>query len=357
VAGPPPRPAVSVLLFPFGAAVHSPGSGHSNALDPAGPGAQELADLWWILLLLGGIVFVVVSAALLAILLRARRARRRGVDLREAGGGERWPIIAGGIVVPAAILLVVMAMTVAPGGSPYAPLGREFRAGDEVPDPPRGGGEGEPIRIRVEGRRFWWDVRYLDDGFVTANEIRIPVGRDVRVDVTTGDVIHSFWVPSLGPKIDMINGKTNVLQLRADRPGEYLGKCAEYCGVQHALMEFRVVAEPPERYAAWVEGQRAGRAPAADGTPQARGERVFANAGCAACHRIAGTGARGVLGPDLTKLATRRTLAAGTIPNTRGHLGGWIVDPQSVKPGNLMPPTKVGGEDLQALLDYLESLR
>jgi cytochrome c oxidase subunit II len=169
-------------------------------------------------------------------------------------------------------------------------------------------------------------------------------------------VIHSFWVPSLHGKKDLIPGYTNVIWIEADRPGVYRGQCAEFCGFQHAHMALLVIADPPERFQAWAEAQRQSSPPPS--TPQqARGKYLVEHLPCANCHTVRGTQASGKLGPDLTHLASRRTLAAGTMPNNRGHLGGWVLDPQSIKPGNLMPPTAMSSENLQALLSYLEILR
>jgi cytochrome c oxidase subunit 2 len=192
---------------------------------------------------------------------------------------------------------------------------------------------------------------------VAANEIHVPAGRPVQVNVTSEDVIHSFWVPQLMGKLDMIPGKTNTTWLQADQPGAYRGECAEYCGVQHAHMAFLVVAEPPEQFAAWLEGQRQ---PAAEPTePLAReGAQAFAREGCISCHEIryGASPVGGKAGPDLTHLASRRTIGAGLLANNPGNLAGWIANPQALKPGNKMPRLNLDAESLQALVAYLESL-
>jgi cytochrome c oxidase subunit 2 len=177
----------------------------------------------------------------------------------------------------------------------------------------------------------------------------------VRINVRTADVIHSFWVPSLDRKIDMIPGRENSIAFTAKRAGVFRGQCAEFCGLQHANMAFLVYADPPAAFRRWLASAAK---PAAGPTTAAerRGRQVFSAAGCSGCHAIAGTAAKGALGPDLTHLASRRWLAAGTIPNTEGYLAGWIVDPQHFKPGNRMPSVPLQGGDLQALLAYLESL-
>jgi cytochrome c oxidase subunit 2 len=174
--------------------------------------------------------------------------------------------------------------------------------------------------------------------------------------LTSDDVIHSFWVPELNGKLDLNPEQTNALVIQADAPGEYRGQCAEFCGIQHAKMALLVVAEPPDAYAAWVTQQQQD-APAPLDEQTEFGQQVFLGSACVYCHTVRGTNASGVLGPDLTHLASRRTLAAATTPNTRGHLAGWIVDPQGIKPGNKMPPTDLAADELQALLVYLESLQ
>jgi cytochrome c oxidase subunit 2 len=203
-------------------------------------------------------------------------------------------------------------------------------------------------------------VRYLDplpsSSFSTANEIHIPVGQPVELTLRSVDVIHSFWVPNLHGKKDLIPGQVNTLVLQADRPGIFRGQCAEFCGLQHANMALYVVAEPPDEFARWQERQRRpAPEPATDAAR--RGRDVFMASSCVLCHKIGGTMAGGVAGPDLTHVASRLSLAAGTLPNTRGHRAGWIVDPQMHKPGNNMPPNLLSPGDLQALLSYLDTLR
>jgi cytochrome c oxidase subunit 2 len=190
---------------------------------------------------------------------------------------------------------------------------------------------------------------------VTANEIHVPAGRPVRLRLSSADVIHSFWVPQLMPKTDLIPGQVNETWLTANRPGIYRGQCAEYCGLQHALMAFLVVADGPAAFDRWVALQRA---PAAEpaGTLATRGRQVLERTSCATCHTVRGTSARGTAGPDLTHLASRQQLGAGAVPNTPGHLGGWIANSQTIKPGNLMPPQPLTSEELQALIAYLETL-
>jgi cytochrome c oxidase subunit 2 len=210
--------------------------------------------------------------------------------------------------------------------------------------------------IEVVGHRWWWEVRYPDQHAITANEVVLPVGEPVRVLLTTEDVIHSFWVPRLDRKLDMVPGRRNELVLTAERAGTYRGECAEFCGLQHAHMRFRARALPMAEFQSWL---RTAAEPAVEpATDAAReGQRVFLSGTCAACHTIDGTPAGGSVGPPLTHLASRPEIAAGAVPRSRGNLAAWISDPQQIKPGAHMPRSTLTGPELQSLLDYLETLR
>ncbi len=212
--------------------------------------------------------------------------------------------------------------------------------------------------VEVIGHQWWWEIRYLSDqparNFTTANEIHIPVGETVAVKLISRDVIHSFWVPALGGKTDLIPGQTNVTWMEADKPGVYRGQCAEYCGLQHAHMALTVVAQEPEAFEAWRAGQL-------EPASEANTERVQAGLTafiqkCGICHTVRGTRAQGIVGPDLSHLMERRTLAAGTLPNTPGNLAGWIADPQHVKPGNFMPQPQLSAAELLRILAFLKTL-
>jgi cytochrome c oxidase subunit 2 len=299
--------------------------------------AAREAWLGWILLGIAAVVVLVVSVLVLAGALR--RGRPEPVRIEQEGQGLRW-IVIGGIVVPSVVLVVVLVLAVATQAAIATPAGAD-------------------LTVRVTGRQWWWEVSYLDRApsriATTANEIHIPVGRPVRLEVVSADVIHSFWVPELAGKTDLIPGQENVMWLQADRPGVYHGQCAEYCGLQHAKMAMEVVAEPPDAFARWLERQRqAAAAPA--GNDAAAGAQVFATTACALCHTVRGTRAGGRLGPDLTHLAGRRTIAAGTVANTRGNLLGWIENPQAFKPGTQMPAVPLDGRELDDLTAYLQSL-
>jgi cytochrome c oxidase subunit 2 len=209
------------------------------------------------------------------------------------------------------------------------------------------------LTIEVIGHMWWWEVRY-PGGVETANEIHVPVGETVRFEVSSVDVIHSFWVPELAPKIDMIPGRTNVLDVRAERPGTYRGQCAEFCGLQHANMALFVVAEARAEFDAWLRNE-ALPAPV-PGPGATAGLGILLDSSCVGCHTIRGTEASGTLGPDLTHVAARQTLAAGTIANTHENLAAWISHPQSIKPGAVMPPTELSPQELSAVVEYLEGL-
>jgi cytochrome c oxidase subunit II len=319
-------------------------SGLHSVLDPAGPQAAHIAGNWWLIFWVSAVVFALVLAALLGAVLRSRRQPADDHPRRIEPATHRrltWTV-GGAVAATAVILLVLLGASVATG-----------RSLESLPSD-------DALTVEVIGRQWWWEVRYLDpipaNMITDANEIHIPVGRPVLVRGTSRDVIHSFWVPNLHGKRDLIPGYWTGVWIRADRPGVFRGQCAEFCGLQHAHMALQVVAEPPAQFASWVAAQR--QVPPPPATPQqARGRDVFQLLQCALCHTVRGTDAAGRIGPDLTHLASRRTLGAGTLPNTRGHLSGWIVDPQSIKPGNRMPPTQIRAEDLHALLAYLESLR
>jgi cytochrome c oxidase subunit 2 len=318
-------------------------TGRHSALDPAGPQAERIEDLWWLMFWVSTAVFLAVLAALLAALLR----RRRGEDgapgpIAPEARRRLTRVVAGAVGVTVILLFVLLFASVGTG-----------RALGSLSSP-------QALKIKLTGHQWWWSVEYQDPVpgrmVTTANEIHIPTGRPVLVQLESRDVIHSFWVPNLHGKRDLIPGHEGEAWIQADRPGVYRGQCAEFCGHQHARMGFLVVAEPPEAFAAWLEAQRRPAAPPA--TPaQLRGQKLVETLPCALCHTIQGTEASGKTGPDLTHLASRRTLAAGTLPNTPGHLAGWIVDPQSIKPGNHMPANTLQSEDLQALLAYLGSLK
>ena len=317
--------------------IQFPGAHSAHA--PAGPQAQLLDRLGDLMYAISGAVFVLVLAALLVAAFRRRGAE----EDTEDPGRERRTALAVAMAVGATVATLVVVMLLSFGA------GRRLTA-----TPPA-----EALQLRVTGHQWWWEVEYRDavpgNWATTANEIHVPVGRPVVIELRATDVIHSFWVPNLGVKRDMIPGEETSIWFQADTAGVYRGQCAEFCGYQHAKMAFEVVAEPPERFAAWLIRQRDTASTPADSVA-ARGQEVFLATSCVMCHAIGGTPAGSRIGPNLTHLASRRTIGAGSLPNTRGNLGGWIVDPQRIKPGARMPPNSLEPDDLQALLVYLERL-
>jgi cytochrome c oxidase subunit 2 len=305
-----------------------------SVLEAAGPQAARLLPLWRFMLVVSVLVFALVIGALLWATFRRRRAEppsERGMT-RTIVGATALTVI---------VLFVFLVL--------------DFTVGRALARPPRPG----PV-VSVTGHQWWWEIEY-DDSLPqrrvrTANELHVPVGQPVIIRLLAADVIHSFWVPSLAGKVDQIPGRQNRLWLQADTPGVYRGACAEFCGHQHAKMALVVIAEPPENFARWYEAQLAPAAAPADPSA-ARGQRVFVEGRCAACHAVEGTPAGSNVGPVLTHLASRLTLGAGALLNTRGNLAGWVVDPQQIKPGARMPPSPLPPADLQALLDYLGTLR
>ena len=318
-------------------------SRRQSALDPAGPGAARISDLWWLMFYVCAAVYIAVVVFLLIALFRSRSAERQERIKPEMETERRLAkTVTGAVAATIVILFVFLVASFLTG-----------RTLSEDADP-------NVLTIKVTGHQWWWDIEYQDPVpgriFRTANEIHLPVGQTVRLQLTSRDVIHSFWVPNIDGKRDLIPGHETNIWLRADQPGVFRGQCAEFCGHQHAHMAFIVVVEPPEQFQAWVAQQRQIAAPPATPAEQ-RGQQVFFASSCVMCHTIRGTDASGRVAPDLTHLASRQTIAAGTLPNTRGHLGGWIIDSQRIKPGNRMPPNGLSPEDLQALLDYLQNLR
>jgi cytochrome c oxidase subunit 2 len=283
-------------------------------------------------------VFVIVMSALAAALRRGREQPVGGAETER----KMAKVVAGAVAVSVVILFGLMISDFVTGRQLFSP-----------PSP-------DAITIKVTGRQWWWDFEYDNptpsERIRTANEIHIPVGRQVKFEMTSGDVIHSFWVPNLHGKTDLLTGHQTVTWLQADRPGKYRGQCAEYCGHQHAHMAFVVIAEPEEQFNAWYDNQRR-PAPQPSTPGQQRGQQVLMTRTCAMCHQIRGTDAAARTAPDLTHLASRQSIAAGTLANNRENLKGWVTNSQHYKPGARMPAHNFSDEELNALLDYLESLK
>jgi cytochrome c oxidase subunit 2 len=304
-----------------------------SALITAGPNAESIATLSWIMFAGGAAIFLLVLAFTAYAVF--------GGTTRGWMSGHRF-VIAFGVAMPIIVLTMLLV---------YGLLLTSHSTARETPG----------VRIEVVGERWWWRVNYLgsqgEQHLVSANEIRIPAGVPIEFILKSNDVIHSFWVPSLAGKLDMIPGRVNSYQFSAARPGVYRGQCAEYCGAQHALMAFYVVAMEREEYRTWFSDQKG---PANDPVTElgAQGKELFIASGCGACHTVRGTTASGKIGPDLTHFGSRRSIAAGSFPNNPGTVAGWIASAQHLKPGNLMPSfANLRGEELRAIAEYLEGLK
>jgi cytochrome c oxidase subunit II len=325
------------------AAVLTACHGQPSAMSPAGPQAASIEWLWWV-------IFWIAAAVYVIVLLTYSRAATRNSSTSAAPE----PIIKepddrrAGIVVAAAVAVTVLTL--------FAVLGLSVTTGNAVANPT----SKNPITIQVTGHQWWWEITYpnpqADQTVVTANEIHVPVGKPVVVLTRSADVIHSFWAPNLNGKRDLLPGYQTAFWFQADKPGIYHGQCAEFCGWQHAHMGFAIIAEPADKFMQW-EQQQVKPATESSNPEVKRGRDVFLNHACVLCHTIRGTSAGSRMGPDLTHLASRRMIAAETLPNTRGALAGWILDPQRVKPGNHMAPNPMQPDELQALLAYLQSLQ
>jgi cytochrome c oxidase subunit 2 len=327
-----------------------------STYNPEGHAAHEIAKLSWLMTIL----FLVVTAIMWGLLWVAA-TRRRGTlsehDPIDSGGGQAW-IAIGGLAIPLLVLTLIFVLGLrllsrfpihGAHGAMDMNHGAMNRGGVKAPD------------ILVIGHQWWWEVHYLDGDldqhFTTANEIHIPTNRPVDIELESADVMHSFWIPALHGKVDLIPGHTNFVRIEASQVGSFPGQCAEYCGAQHAHMRLLVVAQPPDEYAAWTQQQVK---PAADpSTPIAlAGEQTFIAGPCSMCHQVRGTTAGGRVGPDLTHVGSRQYLAANTIPNNDAYLEAWITHAQSFKPEAQMPDlTQFDGRQLQGLVAYLRQLQ
>jgi cytochrome c oxidase subunit 2 len=301
-----------------------------STLKPAGSQADRLATLWWVLLSMATVVFIVVGGFIAFAAASNRRAN-------PGGWSDHRFIVVGGVVVPFVILSVVASLTVIDS--------RDLA----------NAGTGKPVRIEVTGRRWWWEVRYLDTGFVTANEMRVPVGRPIQVTVKSDDVIHSFWVPQLAGKTDTIPGQPNQMVFDVSKPGTYFGNCAEFCGIQHTNMAVVVDALSDRDFDRWESEHRTPSRP--KGANATAGRTVFEEQACAGCHTVSGTSARGDVGPNLSDFGERKTIGAGAFLNDPAHLAEWLRDTQRVKPGALMPTLDLTNTQIRQLVAYLEELK
>jgi cytochrome c oxidase subunit II len=301
-------------------------------IDPFGPQAASIDSLWRFMLITATIVYVIVIAALFVAL------RTSG---RDPGEKRATQVVTGAAVATATILLLT--------------LGYSLRVGQALPP-----SDGATPTIQLIGHQWWWEARYQDPNphnwFTTANEIHIPVGVPVRIKLQSRDVIHSFWIPALNGKRDMIPGNATVTWIRVDSAGIYRGQCAEFCGHQHAKMVLRVIAQPRVEFDKWVDQMRTPAAPPSDSLRE-KGRQVFMGAPCVTCHNIVGTPASATVAPDLTHFGSSLTIGAGAVPNTPEKLAAWIRDPHTIKPGVKMPAINLSPDDLRALVAYLEGLK
>jgi len=308
-----------------------------SALNPAGIQAARISDLYWLMFWTSTVVY---GAVLLALAVAIWRGRRSDAGEPSRAKAARWVTAATAISI--LTLVGLLFASVATG-----------RAMGSLPTE-------DALGIEVVGYQWWWSVKYKNPTpsleVTTANELHVPVGRPIAISLKAFDVIHSFWVPNLHGKVDLIPGRENLITLQVDKPGVYRGQCAEYCGLQHAHMAFSIIAEEPDAFEHWLAAQRE-PAPNPTSPEQTHGLAVVERGPCQMCHTIRGTSAGGRFGPDLTHVATRSTLASGTVPNTPDTLAEWIKDPQHIKPGTRMPSTGLSQEELQALVAYLQTLK
>ena len=322
---------------------------HQSIVDPRGPLAGRTAGLWWFFFWLCVAIFVIVMIATLwALSRRHRGSEEEKLEITHLPSEQTerrvTRVVASATIATVVILFILLVDSVITG-----------KANADVGDSAK-----NAIVIELTGNQWWWQVQYDNPDpsrvVVSANEIHIPVGRPVEILGRSNDVIHSFWVPNLQGKRDLIPSRVTTVWIEADHPGAFRGQCAEFCGLQHAHMILWVIAEPEAKFDAWLNAQLQPSVTPTDSTRQ-HGQQVFLNHECIFCHTIRGTPAAGQVAPDLTHLGSRRGIAANTRPNTLGDLGGWILDPQRVKPGNNMATVPIASEDLQPLIEYLESLK
>ncbi|MEJ2009169.1 MAG: cytochrome c oxidase subunit II [Acidobacteriota bacterium] len=308
----------------------------NSVFSPVSPQALSITHLTWIVAIVAMAILLLVTALVLYAAFKFRR-RPSGFEPRQVFGNSRlektWTI--GALVVVAFLFVVTV---------------RTMRSSDRTPPP------GEQPNLVVTAHQWWWEARYPQSGVVTANEIHIPVGRAWLVQLKSADVIHDWWVPDLGRKIDAIPGHPNHFWIQADKPGTYLGTCAEYCGAGHAWMRIRVIAQPEAEFKAWEQHQLE-IPPKPTSGDAAAGNKLFDNFTCVYCHAVEGTPAKADVGPDLTHVASRETLAAGRLINTPENLGKWITDPQEYKPGAHMPNFDFSKQQVRDLVAYLETLK
>ncbi|HEY0458439.1 MAG TPA: cytochrome c oxidase subunit II [Pyrinomonadaceae bacterium] len=334
------------LFLIFAGAVLSGCRGSQSALDSAGVQSGRLESLWWLFFSITAAVYVITMTVLLIALFRRRAAdEQTAPELAPDAAREKRisNTVKGAVAVTLLTLFVLMIVSFRTGSAIQTLAGAE-----------------EPLQIKVTGHQWWWEIEYQNavpsNNVTTANEIHLPAGRPIKLVLQSNDVIHSFWLPNMHGKKDLVPNYPTVFYFQADKPGTYWGQCAEYCGYQHAKMRFIVTVESPEDFDNWYKAQQQSSAQPSNDV-QKRGQEIFLTSVCTQCHTIQGTQAGGRVGPNLTHIATRPYIAAGSLQNTREHLQNWVTDPQRIKPGIRMPMNNYSPEDLQALVEYLESLK
>jgi cytochrome c oxidase subunit 2 len=322
------------------------GHGNQSAVESAGVQSSRLEDLWWVFFGLTACVYVVVMIVLSIAYFRVRRAgSETAPDIKPDRSREHKV----GNIIKAAVAVTVVIL--------FALMIVSFRTGRALDTLSL---SNDPLEIRVTGQQWWWQVEYVtptpSNMVIGANEIHIPVGRTIKIDLVSHDVIHSFWLPNLQGKKDLVPNYPTTIYFRADKPGVYWGQCAEFCGYEHAKMRFMVIAQSPDEFDAWyASAQQRSVQPSTDS--QKLGQQIFLQSVCTQCHTISGTPAAGRVGPNLTHVASKPYIASGSLVNDREDLMNWISDPQAIKPGIKMPMNTYSPEELNALVDYLQSLK
>jgi len=326
-----PLVLVAVLLLLTGCSGPFP----QSVFAPRSDFATELDGLFWNVFWWAVAVFLIVETLLIVAIARYRA--RPGVGAPKPVHGHTALEI-GWTLAPALILVFIAVPT----------MRTIFSTAGHAPE--------GALRVEVIGHQWWWEYRYPTLGVSTSNELHLPVGTPVQVDMTSADVIHSFWVPALGGKRDLLQGRTTRIAFRADSSGEYWGQCAEFCGASHANMRLRAIVESDSGFQRWVDRQRGAPVTPAKGSPEEKGQQIYRRSACIGCHTITGVSSAKV-GPDLSHVGSRGTIAGALFPNNAESLRRWILNAPGLKPGALMPPQQFSAEDLDALVAYLQSLK
>jgi cytochrome c oxidase subunit 2 len=306
-----------------------------SLINPASDQADQIYRLSVYFIIAASAVFLLVVVLLIHILIkyRSKPSDSEPKQTKDNKAVERW-MVAG----PAILVALFFYLTIDTMHRVQPPIT------DQKPD------------IVITGHQFWWEVNYPDDSVTTANEVHMPVGKKLLVQLNSADVIHDWWVPSLGNKMDLIPGRDNHVWITIHNPGIYEGTCSEFCGAQHAWMRIKVIAQSPEDFQAWLVKDKS-LAPEITGESALKGKNLFLQSSCSSCHSIRGTTAQGKVGPDLTHIASRSTLLAGMLSNNESNLGKWIGDPQKIKPGSMMPKFIYQQDSIKSLVSFISQLK